>query len=659
MKCEICGNEYDKLGSIVNHVQRTHKMSYQLYYDTYIEPGIEHKCIICGNKQAFSHGKYLLTCNSTHCVRMMQHNTMVSLYGKSCRSQETIDKSRIKKYGSIDAYEKIVEQKEAEKKCLCGICGEKYRNFARLMIHVSNMHSDISKESYFEKYIENENHKCPYCNNKRKFGQFRFNKTCGSKECLAKYRSEHNAMKVPEYKQKAIASWIDKTPEEKKAISKKRENTCLAKFGYRHNWSSPELREKGQYATCASLYGNSNYHNVQKMQETNLNKFGVRSFSQTTEFNSAKWHKIKYDGLTFDSKYEIKYYNILKYFNISMEYHPKLKYRYEFDTKEHYYFPDFVFNGRIVDVKNSYLLKLMNVHNTKDNAKLHCMIDNGVEIVDGEYVLSLINSIFNVSLTEDTIVGMCLSAKFPGTNKWESSHPIWKSYVPGYKSPYSAWSDEKLIRKAVKNMLNVLNKSLENGKYKAFCVKHITELVLFARGKENRLSSLILDRFTIAKIAPKVTALHSSDLLKIIESSGKDISNGVYCPMAGFGGIVRGVQEWFNSRNLSSEGKIEAYDINKSFCDWYGWLERDALAQVVTTDKTVIACPPFGKKYEHWDGTPDAMSDISFDEWTKLLRQHIIAPDYIFIGPELDVNSKNAQCGLFKRKIGIQYYPNL
>ena len=208
-------------------------------------------------------------------------------------------------------------------------------------------------------------------------------------------------------------------------------------------------------------------------------------------------------------------------------------------------------------------------------------------------------------------------------------------------------------------MLNVLNKSLENGKYKSFCVKYITELVLFARGKENRLSSLILDRFTIAKIAPKVTALHSSDLLKIIESSGKDISNGVYCPMAGFGGIVRGVQEWFNSRNLSSEGKIEAYDINKSFCDWYGWLERDALAQVVTTDKTVIACPPFGKKYEHWDGTPDAMSDISFDEWTKLLRQHIIAPDYIFIGPELDVNSKNAQCGLFKRKVGIQYYPNL
>ena len=46
MKCAICGVEYENQGGMVNHIQRTHKIKYKQYYDTYIEPGVEHKCII-------------------------------------------------------------------------------------------------------------------------------------------------------------------------------------------------------------------------------------------------------------------------------------------------------------------------------------------------------------------------------------------------------------------------------------------------------------------------------------------------------------------------------------------------------------------------------------------------------------------------------------
>ena len=78
------------------------------------------------------------------------------------------------------------------------------------------------------------------------------------------------------------------------------------------------------------------------------------------------------------------------------------------------------------------------------------------------------------------------------------------------------------------------------------------------------------------------------------------------------------------------------------------------MAQVITTDKVVVVCPPFGKQYEHWKGTPDEMSDISFLDWVKIIKEHVKAPNYIFIGPE--TSKPKAKCGLFAKKLGIALY---
>lgn len=83
------------------------------------------------------------------------------------------------------------------------------------------------------------------------------------------------------------------------------------------------------------------------------------------------------------------------------------------------------------------------------------------------------------------------------------------------------------------------------------------------------------------------------------------------------------------------------------------------LAQHVKTDKTVIVCPPFGKKYEHWKGTPDEMSDISFTQWYHYIKEYIDAPQYIIIGPEINGKTKKdgtRMCGLFYKKLGIQLW---
>ena len=264
-------------------------------------------------------------------------------------------------------------------------------------------------------------------------------------------------------------------------------------------------------------------------------------------------------------------------------------------------------------------------------------------------------TIFENYITEK-IVDYCLTQELPGNGKWPSNHPIWDCNVGNKVSPRFAWSDRNYLEKAVKNIFYMLPKD------EKFKIRHIKEL-LNCQMLDNRivyasqkLLQMIQDRFTIAKIAPKVTAISEYSVKKIIDESGIDISNGVYLPMAGFGGIYRAVKSY-------GDIDVETYDINEKFCHWYGWKQRDMLAQKVVTDKVCICCPPFGKKYEHWDGTPDEMSDIDFKEWYKLIKKYVIAPEYIIIGPEIDKTGTGSnkgvdkdgkkQSGLFTKTVGI------
>lgn len=629
-KCALCDAEYALLG-FTNHIQRTHKIKYKDYYDTYIEPNTEHICRFCGKPCDFSnsHG-YYETCNSASCVRKVQHETMYNRYGKSCRHAD-----------------KIKAKPAIEYKFHCALCGKGFKNHSMLNRHLNKEHSaEITTEEYYLKYLNGKVEYCEICGKPAKWLGTHYHNVCGSAECTHKLRSLNNAMNNEIYRKRVSDGLKNIPPERKAEIRKHTEETCLEKYGYRHNWSSPEMRENGQYKTCIEKYGNRNYHNIELMQKTCIEHFGVRSFSQTPEFQEKMWHKFKKDGITFDSSYEYAFYNFLKFIKKEFQYHPKVKFAYEFNGKTHYFFPDFLIDGQYYEIKGEHLYECMLIENTKDNAKLQCIIKNKINLIISCDILAFINSVFNKNITQEIMVDACLAAEFPGTMKWPAKHPIWDCFIPGYIDPRTAWKDKTLIAKAVKNMIKIINDSLVAGKYESFCYRYITAII------NDNYFDKVLDRFTIAKIAPKVTALDENDLLKIINEAGLDMSSGVYCPMAGFGGIVRAAKKYAEMHGL--EPNIEAYDINENFCKWYGWTQRDVLAQVVHTDKTVVVCPPFGKKYEHWKGTPDEMSDIEFTDWVKLIKEHIIAPNYIFIGPETG-EGKN-KCGLFKRKLGIALY---
>lgn len=264
-------------------------------------------------------------------------------------------------------------------------------------------------------------------------------------------------------------------------------------------------------------------------------------------------------------------------------------------------------------------------------------------------------------ITKGQCLDICLTTPFPGTLKWPANNPIWDCNVAKSISPKEGYSRVEYLTKAIDNLYWILNKNINENKHINFINSQKQKML--TGGVD--LVRIILNRFTVAKICPKVTALMPSKFLEIINQSAIDISCGVYCPMAGFGGIIEGAKRWFKQKGIDYTDKIEAYDVNPIFCKYYGWTQRDVLAQKIKTDKIVFVCPPFGLKTERWFGTPEDRNDefktnyLDFHDWCKLIREYIDAPNYIFVGPEESGirKNENIKSGLFTKQFGIRWYP--
>lgn len=432
----------------------------------------------------------------------------------------------------------------------------------------------------------------------------------------------------------------------------KREQTCLDKYGVRNASQSIDVRNKISQSQLA--IGNkkgyltkkkNNSFNTSKIEETTLTKLSY-IFS-----NDELFSQYKEDRYPYACDFYIKPLDMFIELNITWTHGNKL-----FDlTNANDINKMLEWNKKAKTSK--YYKQALYVWTDLDIRKMCTAVENKLNYVtlyNKEDVQKWLKGIYDTTpklfgLSKKDVLTICKNNKFPGTKKWSSNHPIWDCYLPNHLSPKQAWRDDTLLSKAIDNLFKVLKNCILQDKEPNFVLKHKRA---FENINENpqELLELVLNRFTIAKIAPKVTAINERDVLKIIENSNIDISKGVYCPMAGFGGIIRAVQKWYDVRNIS-DAKIYAADINENFCRWYGWEQRDVLSQKVKTNLTVIVCPPFGEKYEHWDGTPNDMSNISFVDWYKLIKEYIDAPNYIIIGPEL--KSKN-KIGLFSKTIGVQ-----
>lgn len=138
----------------------------------------------------------------------------------------------------------------------CAICG---KEVARLKNHVKHYHKDITYKDYFDRYIDTSSHKCPYCNNdlvwSSKIGYYL--KTCDSKNCNSKYRSEHNGGGTKDSLEKIKKTKIAKygsLENANKVIHERSKSSIREKYGVDNPFQAEEVKEKIKQ-TNIELYG--------------------------------------------------------------------------------------------------------------------------------------------------------------------------------------------------------------------------------------------------------------------------------------------------------------------------------------------------------------------------------------------------------------------
>ena len=492
-------------------------------------------------------------------------------------------------------------------------------------------------------------------------------------------------------------------------VREKARATSRSRYGTDYPAQNPAILAKSK-DTMFKRYGTTNTMRVpmfvEKAKRTLRANYGVDSMmrseelllkSRQTKFNKQKKENcIKVEGGYLDpSSWECKVYELCVKHHLNFKYHP-MALPFEFEGRIRHYEPDFEIDGRLYECKGDQFIRddgrwqSVYDHSMDDlyEAKHQCAIKHGVRILtafDMPYVEAIIlhpeldevdeqgyskNRAYRLpdvsehkcfGLTDDDVIGLCVKSQFPGTWTWHADHPIWDCHVRGKISPREAWSRPYYLEKAVSNMFHMINQEVYGIRRDTrFIDVHRAAFEAAISGNPSELLVKVLNRFTIARIAPKVTALQPELFRRIVAQSGFDISNGIYCPMAGFGGIILGTKQWFKKRNLDFKGKIYAADINPILCKRYGWEQKDVLSDYVETDRIVAACPPFADT-EQWPGTPEE-SYKDFHEWAKLIREHIKAPGYILIGPsdryvrEKDKHGRTLS-PMFAHKEQARYYP--
>ena len=175
-------------------------------------------------------------------------------------------------------------------------------------------------------------------------------------------------------------------------VKEKIKQTNLKNFGCEYATQNAEIIEKQQKTsrqTCMEKYDNPTYFGSETCKQYCMKHFGCENPMQNAEIRKKQQQKYEYEMIHFDSAPEIAYYIWLTDHNIQFEYQPDVHFNYEADNKKHSYFPDFIVEGQLVELKGSHFFNddgtMCNPYDHSQDelyeAKHQCMIKNKVNII--------------------------------------------------------------------------------------------------------------------------------------------------------------------------------------------------------------------------------------------------------------------------------------
>lgn len=320
----------------------------------------------------------------------------------------------------------------------CMICGEEHHNLSN---HVIKKH-DKSPKDYFDTYLKTfENSRCRLCGCELSFiklsvGYGKYCNKCGRIAVNEKLKNMSDEV-LQRREERRIATCIkkygvkhpmhDKTISDKITTAAKKRTPEQQQLVHEHHLAARAKLDVAQMnsrikETKLNRYGDANYNNAEKKKQTCLEKYGVdnvskvpeirdnifKSYYERTGYTNPDYNpevinkmrrKYTYKGQNFDSSWELAYYIYLIDHNIKFSYHNHYSIKYLFNETEHRYYPDFIVNDVITEIKNPLLYKRMSENvGSLEHAKYECMLKHNVKIItDCTEYLNYVNATYGAN----------------------------------------------------------------------------------------------------------------------------------------------------------------------------------------------------------------------------------------------------------------------
>lgn len=434
-------------------------------------------------------------------------------------------------------------------------------------------------------------------------------------------------------------------------IKEKIKETNLRKYGETSYTKTQEYLKKSK-ETCQRKYGKDFYTQtkeyLEKEKATNQKKLGVDFSSQHPEvqrrvkqtfidhFGSDNYYhqvRYEYDSLKFDSSWELYFYIYNKSLGYDVVREP-CSFDYYYNGKEHKYFPDFMVNGVLYELKGDQFFENGKMINPFDRnmddlfeAKHQCGLRNGVKFYKNTEMETIINYV-DSKYTKDYVSLFKVDAPFPYPNQDLSDESdmglirhfhksLYEASIKSRPSPLRAWGDKKLVQRCAKNRLEYIGRCKPSD---------------------------ILQGFNVTKIAGKVSVFKPQLAEQLIKRYIND-SDIIYDPFSGFSGRMLGAfncgKQYFgfdiNEDHVRESNEIIDYKKIGDMCE----VKVQDLITTSPKDYTYLrgtalfTCPPYGGK-EHWNENNDEI-EKTCDEWISICLEKYKCKKYLFV---VDVTEK-------------------
>lgn len=335
IQCKICGEECSNFKSLSRHL-KLHEISSQEYFDKYRAAEMSNfgRCEVCGQPTKFLN---LNLGYRRYCSKKCSQPQVAQLIDWQSRNQKAAA-TKLERYGSAT-------YNNAEKRELTVS--------KRTPEEIQNI-TEKRKATNIERYGDAFPQRLEAAQEKRRINY------------LTATGYDHPS-KNPEVKAKAV-------------------DTFLEKYGVPNPSQSPEIVNRIKKSK-ELRYGDSTYHNIEKMRATNLKRYGTECCWGNHDVRAKCRQRYKYENATFDSSWELALFIKLSDEGVAFKYQPDTFFEYTFEDKVFRYFPDFQIGDQWVEIKGDQFFegdKMINPFDRSQDAlyeaKHQCMLQNNVQI---------------------------------------------------------------------------------------------------------------------------------------------------------------------------------------------------------------------------------------------------------------------------------------